>query len=217
MADNRPEEISSPTNIDPTKSIQPGEQEQSKPTGDFQSFMKEGQGPQSPGTKTEGPTPFDLAASGQQAVTPGPTNESILGQMNSTASVLGDLQNQLNNKNLNLRQSQKYLLRNKLTSANQNIRAAASKAGVDTGPPLSQFSRQSPINRFLGILTDSQTQLAEAQNKIQQLNIKGQSVSPGEILLIQVKLSKAQQELEYSSVLLSTATSDIKTLFNIQL
>jgi len=42
-------------------------------------------------------------------------------------------------------------------------------------------------------------------------------MNPGDILLIQVKLAKAKQELEYSSVLLSTAVRDIKTLFNIQL
>ncbi|MCB1109383.1 MAG: hypothetical protein KDK64_00220 [Chlamydiia bacterium] len=217
MADNRPDEISSATNIDPTKSIQPGGEE-SKPTGDFQSFMQEGQGgPKAPGAKAEGPSPFDLAAGGQQAAATGPTNESVLGQMNSASSVLGDLQNQLNNKNLNLRQSQKYLLRNKLTSANQNIRAAASKAGVDTGPPVTQISRSNPVNKFLGLLSDSQAQLSSAQSKIQELNANGQSMNPGEILLIQVKLAKAQQELEYSSVLLSTATSDIKTLFNIQL
>lgn len=217
MADSSPDEISRATNIDPTKSIQPGEQEQSTPTGDFQSLMQEGQGPQAAGAKTEGPSPFELAAAGQQANATGPTHETVMGQMNSASSVLGDLQNQLSNKNLNLRQSQKYLLRNKLTSANQNIRAAAAKTGVDTGAPVAQFSRSSPINKFLGLLSDSQAQLSGAQKKINEMNINGQSMNPGEILLIQVKLAKAQQELEYSSVLLSTATSDIKTLFNIQL
>lgn len=216
MADGRPEEISSATNIDPTKSIQPGEQEQSKPSQSFDSFMKEG-GPQGPTAKTEGPSPFDLAAQGKAAFTAGPTHESVLGQMNSTASVLGDLQSQMNNKNLNLRQSQKYLLRNKLTSANQNIRTAAQKTGADVGPPVSQFNRKNPVNKFLGLLADSQSQLSNAQTKIKELNSNGMSMNPGDLLLIQVKLAKAQQELEYSSVLLSTAVSDIKTLFNIQL
>ncbi len=217
MANNSPGEISGPNNIDPTKSIQPGGEQQPKPSQSFESYMKEGGGPQGPGAKTEGPSPLDLAAQGKAAVTTGPTNESILGQMNSTASVLGDLQNQMNNKNLNLRQSQKYLLRNKLTSANQNIRTAAKKTGVDTGPPVPQFNRKNPVNKFLGLLSDSQNQLSNAQSKIQELNANGQSMNPGELLLVQVKLAKAQQELEYSSVLLSTAVSDIKTLFNIQL
>jgi hypothetical protein len=216
MPTGSPDEISSPTNIDPTKSIQLGEEQRAKPSQSFESFMKEGQGPQQ-GAKTEGPSPFDLAAQGKGAVTTGPSHESILGQMNSTSSVLGDLQTQMSNKNLNLRQSQKYLLRNKLTSANQNIRTAAQKTGIDTGDAPSQFNRKNPVAKFLGLLSDSQNHLQNAQSKINEMNVSGQSLNPGDLLLVQVKLAKAQQELEYSSVLLSTAVSDIKTLFNIQL
>lgn len=216
MPTGSPDEISNPMNIDPTKSIQPGEDQGAKPSQSFESFMKEGQGPQQ-GAKTEGPSPFDLVAQGKAAVTTGPSHESILGQMNSTSSVLGDLQTQMNNKNLNLRQSQKYLLRNKLTSANQNIRTATQKTGVKTDDAPSQFNRKNPVTKFLGLLSDSQNQLQNAQSKINEMNISGQSLNPGDLLLIQIKLAKAQQELEYSSVLLSTAVSDIKTLFNIQL
>lgn len=214
MADNT-EDISPTTNIGAPKSIQPGEEQMPKPSQSFDSYMKEG-GPQGSPEKSGGVSPFDLAGQGQ-AASVGPTNESVMSQMNSTSSVLGDLQNQLSNKNLNLRQSQKYLLRNKLTNANELIRTAASKTGVDTGPPVAQLSRQSPVNKFLGLLTDGQNQLANAQSQIQNLNMNGQAMNPGDLLLIQVKLAKAQQELEYSSVLLSTAVSDIKTLFNIQL
>ena len=52
---------------------------------------------------------------------------------------------------------------------------------------------------------------------IQNMKLKGGSLSPAALLTIQVKLAKAQQELEYSSVLLSKAVDDIKTMFNIQL
>lgn len=211
-----PDEISKISNIDPTKLIQPGEDKGAKPSQSFESFMKEGQGAQG-GSKITAPSPFDLAGQGKAAVKTGPSHESILGQMNSTSSVLGDLQTQMNNKNLNLRQSQKYLLRNKLTSANQNIRAVAQKTGVNTGEPPSEFNRKNPVTKFLGLISDSQNQLQGAQSKINAMNMTGESMNPGDLLLIQVKLAKAQQELEYSSVLLSTAVSDIKTLFNIQL
>ncbi|MDJ0651638.1 MAG: hypothetical protein QNJ27_01305 [Simkaniaceae bacterium] len=216
MADGRPEKIPNATNIDPIKSMQPADQEQPKPSASFDSFMKEGSS-QISSAKTEDLSPFDLAAQGKTAISTGPTHKSVLGQMNSTASVLGDLQTQLNNKNLNLRQSQKYLLRNKLTSANQNIRTAAQKTGADVGSPVEPFNRKNPVNKFLGLLSDSQNQLSNAQAKIKELNANGTSMNPGNLLLIQVKLAKAQQELEYSSILLSTAVSDIKTLFNIQL
>lgn len=215
MAENFSQKISQPTGIDPSKSIKSGQEEQAKPNQSFESYMKENPS-QSSSEKSEGPSPFDLASQGQSAAA-GPTHDSILGQMNSTSSVLGDLQNHLTNKNLKLRQSHKYLLRNKLTSANEQIRAATSKTGADTGPPIAKLSRQSPVNKFLGLLTDGQKQLSNAQSQIQNLNMNGKTMNPGDLLLVQVKLAKAQQELEYSSVLLSTAVSDIKTLFNIQL
>ena len=117
----------------------------------------------------------------------------------------------MNNKNLNLRQSQKYLLRNKLTSSNQNIRTAAQKTGVDTGDAPSQFNRKNPVTKiFSASFLIPKNQLQNAQSKINEMNISGKSLNPGDLLLIQVKLAKAQQELEYSSVLLSTAVSDIK-------
>lgn len=216
MVSERPEDISGATNIDPTKAIQSGEEHEPQPGQSFQSYMQEGQGPgQTPGRPGE-VTPFDLASQGQLPGS-GPSTDTLLGQMNSASSVLGDLQKQLNTKNLTLKQSQKYLLRNKLSSANQNIRSAASKAGVDVGPPPSATARATPINKFLALLTDGQTQLHNAQGMVQKLNSTGKMLNPGDLLLIQIKLAKAQQELEYSSVLLSKAVDDVKQVFNIQI
>lgn len=216
MSDQSPERITS--NIESTKAIQPGEEQQSQPGESFKSYMEEGQQPgQAAGGKSEGITPFDLAGQGGMAASAAPSMDTLVGQMNSASSVLGDLQNQLHTKNLNLKQSQKYLLRNKLTSANQDIRSAADKAGVNVGDPPPTSARQSPVTKFLGLITDGQDQLNKTQEMVQNMKTEGGSLSPAALLTIQVKLAKAQQELEYSSVLLSKAVDDIKTMFNIQL
>jgi hypothetical protein len=208
-----PEEISRPTDIGAPKRIEP-EEERPPPGQGFETFMKEG---------TEKPTgrpgevsPFELAG-GKAAAGAGPTMESIQAQMHSTSSVIGDLQNQLHTKNLKLKQSQKYLLRNKLSSANENIHSAAENTGIEKEEPPSTTLRQSPITKFLALLTDGQNQLDKTNDMIQTLNSTGQMMEPGKLLLVQVKLAKAQQELEYSSVLLGKAVDDIKTMFNIQL
>ncbi|WP_420422053.1 hypothetical protein [Simkania sp.] len=215
MSDQAPERITS--NIESTKSIQPGEEQQSQPGESFKSYMEGGeQAGQAPG-KSGGITPFDLAGQGGMAASAAPSMDTLVGQMNSASSVLGDLQNQLHTKNLNLKQSQKYLLRNKLSSANQDIRSAADKAGVGVGEPPPTSARQSPVTKFLGLITDGQEQLNKTQDMIQNMKMEGGSLSPAALLTIQVKLAKAQQELEYSSVLLSKAVDDIKTMFNIQL
>lgn len=205
-----------PTNIQPSKPIGPGEEQPAEPGTAFKEYMQESKSQPGAG-KQEGVSPFDLAAQGKVPGT-GPTPDSLKGQMNSVSSVLGDVQNQLHTKNLNLKHSQKYLLRNKLTSANENIRSAAGKAGADVGPPPSTSSRQSPVAKFLSLVSDGQSQLANAQTMISNLGQGGSGpLNPGDLLMIQVKLARAQQELEYSSVLLSKAVDDIKTMFNIQL
>ena len=215
MVDTNPESIL-PTNIKPTKSIEPGEEKQPQPEQSFESYMKPGQEGEQGGVKSGQITPFELATQSANIQNTTPTMDSLVSQMNSTSSVLGDLQNQLNTKNLKLKQSQKYLLRNKLSSANDNIRSASDKTGVDVGPTPSSNTRQNPITRFLSLVTDSQTQLNQAQNMINGMKANGKMINPGDMLLIQIKLAKAQQELEYSSVLLSKAVDDIKTMFNIQ-
>ncbi len=217
MGDNIPEEITGASNIGPTKAIPGSEEQETQPGNSFASYMQdEGKaGAMNPGGK-DAVSPLNLEA--QSALpTAGPTPNSILSQMNSTSSVLGDLQQKLHTKNLPLKNSQKYLLRNKLTNANEQIRTAAKKAGVDVGPAPKTISRQNPVNKFLGLITDSQTQMQNAQGMIEHLNASGKMLNPGDLLLIQIKLAKAQQELEYSSVLLSKAVDDIKQVFNTQI
>lgn len=206
-----------PENIPRTPDIgapKPVEGEQQAPGQSFETFMNENAAGK--GQELNSVTPFDLAQ-GQAQQMGEPTHATIQAQMNSTSGVLGDIQQQLQTKNLKLKQSQKYLLRNKLSDANSYIRSAAGKVGVDTGAAPSKLTRQSPIAKFLALVSDGQNQINNTQKQIVQMTKGGKQMSAGDYLLVQVKLSKAQQELEYTSVLLSKAVDDIKMLFNIQI
>jgi hypothetical protein len=176
----------------------------------FSSYMEEA--PTS-GTQNSNVSPMDLARPATSPSAP-PTVESVTTQMQAASSSLGDLQNKLNTPNLKLKPSQKYLLRNKLQEAHSQIRQVAEKAGVDVGPPPSPLTRNNPLGKFLSMLTDGEAKLNSAQQTI--ASFKGQ-LQPADLLLMQYKLTRAQQEIEYSSVLLSKAVDDIKTIFNIQI
>lgn len=192
---------------------------QKAPGGTFSDYMKQPSAAPTGATQaaeTQGTTPLDLTQK-QQTPMQAPTMDSLQSQATNTSNTLNTIDDQLNTKNLQLKQSQKYLLRNKLSEANSHIRTAASKTGVDVGPPPSTSAKQNPIRRYLAYVNDSQNQLAEAQSKIKNLSANGGSLSPGDMLMIQVKLNKAQQALEYSSVLLGKAVDDIKMLFNVQI
>lgn len=175
----------------------------------FASYMEETASPASSGKIS----PMDLARPVTPPSTPA-TVESITSQMKSASSSLGDLQDQFNTPNLKLKPSQKYLLRNKLQEANTQIRQVAEKTGVDVGPPVNPVTRNNPLGKFLALITDGERHLNSAQQTLASYN--GQ-ISPADLLLMQVKLNKAQQEIEYSSVLLSKAVDDIKTIFNVQI
>ncbi len=160
-------------------------------------------------------SPMELSKQSLSPAAP-PTLESISAQMQTSSSSLGDLQNKLNTPNLKLKPSQKYLLRNKLQEANSQIRTVAEKSGVEVGDPVNTLSRNNPIGKFLALITDGQTQLESAQTMLKQRAKQG-PMNPADLLMMQFKLSKAQQEIEYSSVLLSKAVDDIKVIFNIQI
>ncbi len=203
---------------DPIGANQPvkGFNQEGESTRSFQSYM-EGQTPsQATNPNASGPTPAQLVS--QQSATMGPPSmESVIAQMNTSSTSLGDLQNKLQTPNLNLKSSQKYLLRNKLTEANTQIRAAATKTGVDVREMPEGASSQNPMTRFLALVSDGQQQLEAAQLNVANLAQSGKTLNPAQLLLVQVKLAKAQQELEYSSIVLNNAISDVKMLFNVQL
>ncbi len=207
-----------PPKINPTGSLGPGQNpqdglsEKQAPSDSFKSLMGQNDAAEK---MPSGPSPMELASQGKPLQTSGPTSDSVMSQMNSTSSVLGDINNQLS-QNPDLKKTHKYILNNKLTSANQNIRAAAEKAGVSPGDASVEFDKKNPMDKFVGLISDSQNQLMGAQGELTKISQSGQTMNPGALLTMQVKLSKAQQELEYSSVLLSQVTSGIKTMFNIQ-
>jgi hypothetical protein len=186
---------------------------------DFQDYMNAPQTQQvsaSESTQASKATPYELAQQPSSNLQT-PTMDSLQSQSLSVSESLNDVNQKLNTKNLSLNQSQKYLLRNKLTEANSSVRSAATKAGVDVGEPPQPTSKLNPVQRFLSYVSDSQTQMVEIQKKLKTMSADGKALSPGDMLLIQVKMNKAQQALEYSSVLLGKAVEDIKTLFNVQI
>lgn len=179
----------------------------------FSSYMEPGKAAPSSPASTISPMELSRSSVPIQGM---PTAESVGAQMKTAASSLGDLKQSLSTPDLKLKPSQKYLLRNKLTEANEQIRGVAAKAGVDVGPPVNTLSRNNPLAKFVSLITDGERQLGEAQVQLAERAKKG-TIDPTELLIMQVKVNKAQQEIDYSTILLSKAVEDIKMLFNVQI
>lgn len=178
----------------------------------FKSFMEEPTA--KPGSTSPLASPFDLPQH-PSALPAQPTLDTLMAQTKSAQATLGDINNQFNTPNLKLKQSSKYLLRNKLMDANAHLQTGNAKMGAETIKESGPLS--GPFGKFIGYVTDGQNRLQAAQKQLQSLKDKGDQLSPADMLLVQVKLNMAQQELEYSSVVLSKAVDDIKMLFNVTL
>lgn len=217
MADPTPD----PNPVSPSKVTKPiteGEKQAGEGTvRPFAPYMQQGRGETNPLTtagKTPQVSPFDLAQGKVPA--PGPTYDTIQTQAKMAHASMGDIANQLQTPKLKLKQSTKYLLKNKLTSAKGNILSAANKLGAPTVED-EEPKGSGALATFLNLVTSGQRQLAATQQQITQIASQGKSMNPADMLLVQVKLNKAQQQLEYSSMLLGKAVDDLKQMMNIQL
>lgn len=217
MADGTP----SPDKLDPTKRVAPSiADDKGKSPGEevrpFKPYMEGGQraNPLLESGKTQ-VSPFDLAHGKVPA--PGPTLNTIQEQSKMAQTTLGDINNQLQTPKLKLKQSTKYLLKNKLNSAKGHIKSASDKIGAPAVNEEKVSSGGGPLDKFIALVTDGQNQLDATQKHLTDLSKKGDQIKPADMLMIQIKLSKAQQELEYSSLLLGKAVDDLKMMMNIQL
>jgi hypothetical protein len=205
-----------PDRISPGKPLE-ADKPLSQPPSTFESYMQ-GAGPEtrSPAASpTAGGSPLAAMQPGTGA--PGaPTLDSLLSQARSAQDSLGTVEQQLQTPNLKLKRSQTHLLKNKLQDSNEYLRSASAKLGIESSP-LQLPSGASPIGRFLAYINDGQDQLDSVQQKLKELAASKNDIRPAEMLFIQVKMSQAQQEIEYSSTLLSKVIDSIKTIMNTQL
>jgi hypothetical protein len=144
-----------------------------------------------------------------------PAIDTLIAQISTSQDSLANVRNKLN-VNPPMKRAQMHLVRNRLTDASTYLRAANAKLGAET-PPMPSQAGARPIERFLNYVTDGENQLAAAQDKIGDMQKSGNQLRPADFLIVQIKLSQAQQEIEYSSVLLSKVIDSIKSTLNIQL
>lgn len=195
--------------IEPGKPLQP--EGPSRPdVKAFESFMQEEAGP----SKAQ-PSPMQLAQMQQSGITA--TTESLLGQVNAASNQIGELRNRLNTPDLTLKNSHQKLLNSKLTEANDHLQKATEYLGAEDISPTQVAEDTTPVTKFLGYLTDGENRLLSAKQQLSSLSAKGGELQPSEMMLVQINIAQAQQEIEFSSLLLSKVTDALKQTLSIQL
>lgn len=136
--------------------------------------------------------------------------EEVIGQMEA-------LKQKLNAPDVSIKESMQGMLRNKLTHIDESLQVALSKAGVEYDVPKVKLAADAtPIERFLGMLSDSQHQIGGLTSHLRAMSLNKEEISPATMLLMQVKVGYIQQEVELFTSLLSKALESTKTIMNVQ-
>lgn len=144
------------------------------------------------------------------------TPKELIAQAQEVMGKIDQLKEKLNTPNLELKSSVQTELKNKLSHIDDNLRVAMSRTGIEYTPPPPPQKSQNVVERFLGLLTDSQDKLQNLTTDIQRVDATGKPFSPATMLVLQMKVGMMQQEIEFFTTVLNKALESTKTIMNVQ-
>lgn len=168
--------------------------------------------------KAGGTSPMELPGMGRASMPTKADEQSVVGAMENASGIAKEVQSRLaKTQTADLDRSKQYLLDEKLQSANQHIEAIAKQAGIDPKQfPLANTKGKGPLAGFLSLLDHGQKLLQSAQDRVPQLAKDGK-LNTADFLSMQMKLSVAMVELDFSSQLLGKTGDAISKLMNVNI
>lgn len=143
----------------------------------------------------------------------------LVAQIDRTVENIQKARETLALPNSRVRSSAQFLLRNRLTEINENIKTAFEHAGIEA--EYTAHTRPTgftnPLKRFLGMLTNGQKQMETLGQRIQEISEQDGPVSPGKMLLLQDRVHRIQQQIEFFTSLLNKGLESVKTIMNVQI
>ena len=142
--------------------------------------------------------------------------EELAALSEDVISQIDTLKDKLQTPDLEVKSSVQTILRNKLSHIDESLKIALEKAGLEYTPPEKPTSLNKPMDRFLGLLTHSQQQLETLSRDVQAMAASQEDFSPANMLLVQIKVTQVQQEIELFASMLNKALESTKTIMNVQ-
>lgn len=141
--------------------------------------------------------------------------EAIKKQATDVIAQLEQVKSKLSQSQGEIKPSYQTLLRNRLTHIDDNLKIALNKAGVEYTPPVASTGNTNAIHKFLNMITNGQKQIENMHNVVETASQSG-SISPANMLAIQMKMGYVQQQIELFTSLLNKALESTKTIMNVQ-
>lgn len=138
-------------------------------------------------------------------------------QSKDVIAQIEELKYRLTDPSVEIKSDYKHILRNKLEHIDGSLRVALDKAGLEYIPPEAmEQSGNTPVERFLNLLTSGQDQMKTLGGEIQKIADEKSTISPANLLMVQMKVNYIQQEIELFTSLLNKALEGVKTIMNVQ-
>ena len=151
--------------------------------------------------------------------------QAIVDETKNTLTTIEQIKLRLESKlaqaDMSMNKAYNPILKNKLTHVDDNLRIALSKAGVDFDPSALESAiippAANPFERFLGHLSHAQFSLENLGEYLESASAEGRNLGTEDLLAVQIKVQRVQQELEFFSNMLNKALESIKTIGNVQI
>lgn len=108
------------------------------------------------------------------------------------------------------------VLSERLVHIDSSLNSALGKVTEVSTSSFTPPNSNNPLVKFLGYLTHADFQLNNLASQINGLSAEKSNLTPAKLLTVQLKLSFAQQELEFFTNVLNKAVEGMKTIMNVQ-
>jgi len=146
------------------------------------------------------------------------TKGDLVTQTTEASQRIEQVKSELETPNLEIKKPVRRLMRSKLTHIAEDLQIALSKAGTEPvqAPEIAGSETVNPATKFFDHLTHAQYQLDHLGSYLQAMVDTEKDLSPANMLAIQIKVNKVQQELEFFTNLLNKSLESTKALMNVQ-
>lgn len=145
--------------------------------------------------------------------------KKLVAQIDTTVQNIQKAKQQLAQPDARVKTSTQFLLKNRLNEINENIKTAFKQAGIEGEyeAPQRMGGFTNPLQRFLGMLTNGQKQLESLGKRIQALSENDGPPNPAKMLMLQDRMNRIQQQIEFFTSLLNKGLESVKTIMNVQI
>lgn len=148
---------------------------------------------------------------------PRSSSTEIVSRAEEVVAQIDVLKSKLETPGAEIQTYSQNVLRNKLNHIDENLRMVMEKTGSEYKTAEVAPASKTPVERFLGMLTHSQSQLQTLAEDVRTMATNKESITPANMLLIQLKVGFIAQELELFTSMLNKALESTKTIMNVQI